>query len=352
MTQTIRILALFSLLALVACGGGNQSRPQAEGSEPADLPAEEAVASEEPAVEPADLHPFPLISIPMVYDGDPEAEAVYVMEHYWDAFFNGEGSTTPASILGVRDGDFEQALANYIALLQNQKLQATPDSPAPLVKARKSVKTFFEKLERKAKSEPDSHLYLRVTEIVSRYLFDPNSPMRDEDLYLPFVEEAEKSTLTSEEMRPAYKYEAEQCRTNSFGQTVPDIKYCDAKGHKGTLYSVKADYTMLFFSNPGCTACKEIVNEIISRGYTERQIAEGRLAIVNIYIDEEVSKWRDYVGNYPSSWISGYDYTFNLRSSGVFDIRAIPSLYLLDSKKRVIMKDAVTENVLSYLDKI
>ena len=56
--------------------------------------------------------------------------------------------------------------------------------------------------------------------------------------------------------------------------------------------------------------------------------------------------------NYPSSWINGYDYTFKLRSSGTYDIRAIPSLYLLDSRKRVLMKDAPTETVLSYLDKI
>ena len=353
MTKTSRILALLPLLALVACGGGNGSGAQYGGSEPGEELSEDAVAPGEVAEEmPADLHPFPPVSIPMVYDGDPEAEAGYVMEHYWDAFFNSEGSTTPKSILGVLDDDFEQALANYIAILQNRKLQATPDSPAPLEQARKSVKTFFDKLERKSKSEPDNHAYLRITEMVAKYLYDPNSPLRDEDLYLPFAEAAAKSPCTSEGMRPAYEYEAGQCRTNSFGKKVPDIKYCDAKGHKGTLYGVDADYTMLFFSNPGCTACKEIVNEIQAHGYMERLISEGKLAIVNIYIDEEVSKWRDYVGNYPASWISGYDYTFKLRDSGTYDIRAIPSLYLLDSSKRVLMKDAVTENVLSYLDKI
>ena len=352
MTKTSKILALLSLLAVAACGGGNQGAPATDASVPMEIPAGEAVASEEAPAEPADLHPFPLVSVPLVYDGDAEAETGYVLEHYWDSFFAADGSTTPVSILGVRDAEFEQALANYIGILQSQKMQATPDNQVPLERARKSVRTMFDKLERKAKSEPDSHSYLRITEIVSKYLYDPNSPMRDEDIYLPFAEAAAKSPCTREDMRQAYQYEAGQCRINGYGQKVPDIKYCDPKGHKGSLYGVNADYTMLFFSNPGCNACKEIVNEVLSRGYTDRLINQGKLAIVNIYIDEEVSKWRDYVGNYPSSWINGYDYTFKLRDSGAFDIRAIPSLYLLDSQKRVLMKDAITENVLSYLDRI
>ena len=354
MTITKHILPLALLLTLAACGGGN--RGGNGGEEETDLlDAINPVAEEAQPIENEDLselHPFPLTSVPMIYSGDSDAEAEYVINHYWDNFFNGSGPTGPSSILGVSDDDVEQALANYIAFLQDRKALATPDNITPLTKAQKGIKALFSKLEQCQNANPGSHVYVKMTDLVSTYLYDPNSPVRDEDLYLPFAEAAEKSSCTSEDMRAAYKYEASQCRINGFGQTVPDIKYCDIRGHKGNLYSVKADYTMLFFSNPGCTACKEIVNEVLSRGYTDRLISQGKLAIVNIYIDEEVSKWRDYVPNYPSSWINGYDYTFKLRTSGAFDIRAIPSLYLLDSHKRVLMKDAPTESVLSYLDRI
>ncbi len=109
---------------------------------------------------------------------------------------------------------------------------------------------------------------------------------------------------------------------------------------------------MLFFSNPGCTSCKEIIDEIGASGCIHPMIAAHRLAIINIYIDEEVQKWRDYLPHYPKDWINGYDYTFSLRDSGLYDIRAIPSLYLLDEQKRVLMKDAPTANVLEYLENI
>ena len=65
-----------------------------------------------------------------------------------------------------------------------------------------------------------------------------------------------------------------------------------------------------------------------------------------------MQKWREYLPNYPKDWINGYDYTFSLRDSRKYDIRAIPSLYLLDAGKRVIMKDAPTSDVLSYLETI
>ena len=222
----------------------------------------------------------------------------------------------------------------------------------PLKRAQKSARAMFGKLEARQQADTSSHTYLLMTEIISRYLYDPNSPMRDEDLYLPFAEAMESSRFTSDDMRPAYRYEASQCRINSFGNKVPDIKYCDKDGRKGNLYSVKSEYTMLFFSNPGCNSCKEIIQDVLSRGYISKYISQGRLAIVNIYIDEDISAWRDYVHNYPKDWINGYDYSFKLRDSNLYDIRAIPSLYLLDSGKRVLLKDAPTEKVLQYLDRI
>lgn len=342
------ILTVLAVLALVSCNNGGQGGSGSGGRNCglASLPSKGAKAPE------ASTHQFPAMSLPLVYGDDPAAAREYTLEHFWDAFFSQGGPTTDKTILGVADGEVEQALANYIAVLNISKELATPENTAPLKQAQKSVGTLFSKIERTQKADTSSHVFARMTELVSKYLYDPNSPMRDEDLYLPFAEAARTSPCTPDDMRAAYNYEAKQCRTNTFGSVAPDFKYSDAGGRKGSLHGVSADYTMLFFSNPGCNSCKEIINEVLSRDYVSRYIADGKLAIVNIYIDEEISKWRDYLPNYPKDWINGYDYTFQLRDSGKYDIRAIPSLYLLDSSKRVLMKDAPTERVLSFLDTI
>lgn len=300
----------------------------------------------------SELRDFPEVAVPSVYDGNSPEAREYVLQHYWDGFFKGEGATTPDAVLGVSNDKLEQALANYIQILDVLKLQSTPDEPAPFRQACGSVKHMFSQLEKRQLADTSSKAYLRFTEMVSKYLYDPNSPLRDEDFYLPFVEGMAASPCTRDDMRNAYRYEASQCRKNGFGQTAPNFNYKDKNGNRGSLHGVSADYTMLFFSNPGCTSCKEIIDDINARGFVRPMISDKRLAIVNIYIDEEVQKWREYLPNYPKEWINGYDYTFSLRDAGGYDIRAIPSLYLLDSKKRVLMKDAPTARVLNYLETI
>ena len=70
--------------------------------------------------------------------------------------------------------------------------------------------------------------------------------------------------------------------------------------------------------------------------------------MLNIYPDEDLQAWYDYLDNYPKDWICGYDPDQVIRSDTRYWLRAIPSLYLLDDEKRVVLKDAPPEKVLVY----
>lgn len=347
-----RIIGIVLLAAMLdSCWGGGSGAGSNSGAA-VETGGTEQRAPVAQAAEPGEVRHFPELSVPAVYGSNTPEAREYVLQHYWDAFFKSDGVTTPKAILGIPDEEVEQALANYINILQAMKLLSTPDEPEPFRNAQRGVRRMFSKLETKQQADTSAKTYLRFTEMVSKYLYDPNSPMRDEDFYLPFVEGMAASPCTKDNMRTAARFEASQCRKNGFGQVVPDFSYKDAAGNKGSLHAIHADYTMLFFSNPGCNSCKEIIDDIRSCLVISPMIQAKRLSIINIYIDEEVQLWRDYLHNYPSEWINGYDYTFSLRSGGGYDIRAIPSLYLLDSHKRVLMKDAPTAKVLSYLQNI
>ena len=56
----------------------------------------------------------------------------------------------------------------------------------------------------------------------------------------------------------------------------------------------------------------------------------------------------------PSRWIVGYDEGMKITETKSYDLRAIPSLYLLDSTKRVLIKDGVdvahVENVIALME--
>ena len=73
------------------------------------------------------------------------------------------------------------------------------------------------------------------------------------------------------------------------------------------------------------------------------------MAVLNIYIDEDLEAWRSYMPIYPETWYNGFDPDLMIRGETLYNVRAIPSLYLLDRDKRVIMKDAPEARLFDWL---
>ncbi len=50
-----------------------------------------------------------------------------------------------------------------------------------------------------------------------------------------------------------------------------------------------------------------------------------------------------------ASWINSYDSTVSLKNDEIYDLKAMPALYLLDKDKKVILKDVTFNQVENYL---
>jgi thiol-disulfide isomerase/thioredoxin len=146
--------------------------------------------------------------------------------------------------------------------------------------------------------------------------------------------------------------EAENCSLNRIGQTAADFSFSDRKGRVYRLHEIKADWTILFFSNPGCKACKDIIEYIKSIEGITPMIIANHVAVVNVYIDEDLGEWYDYMPYYPKNWYNGYDHNLMVRSENLYDVRAIPSLYLLDKDKKVVLKDAPEDKFYAKLNQL
>ena len=92
-----------------------------------------------------------------------------------------------------------------------------------------------------------------------------------------------------------------------------------------------------------------IINVLKGEPRISHMIATGLLAVLNIYIDEDLDAWRSYMPIYPDEWYNGFDPDFVVRNEVLYNVRAIPSLYLLDSEKIVLLKDAPEERLFDYL---
>jgi len=284
--------------------------------------------------------PFPEV-IPPGMMTDPQDRAEYIAEHYWDAVTDPSREYPSDSLLlsGVLRTDVEQKFADWLSVLDM----------IPFQKAEKAVSRLYARILACGSNDSISDMLLSFSELSYKYFYDPNSPLRNEDYYHVFVSRLSKHPGLSSEMRDRYEYYSTMTSLNRTGTIASDFRFSDKNGIIRTLHSIKAPLTLLFFSNPGCEACMDIINVLKGHEKIASMIAAGELAVLNIYIDEDIRAWRDYMSVYPDEWYNGFDPDLIIRNENLYHVRAIPSLYLLDEEKRVILKDAPENKVFGLL---
>jgi thiol-disulfide isomerase/thioredoxin len=285
---------------------------------------------------------FPSVQVPQM--GSDQDKVDYAVIHFWDAFMDTSKTfTCDSSIVnGVKREELEKVFGQYASMLNAVQ-------PAVSVS---SMDRMFKMAVRLESRDTSSNVFEAMTEMSDKYLYDPNSPVRNEEAYLSFARDMSECGFVDSTLRKSYDYSARMCSLNRIGQKATDFTFTGLTGKKMTLFGIKADITLLFFSNPGCPACEGITKALIADRKVNDLIASGKLAVANVYIDQELDKWRAFAKNYPTTWLTGYDQNYIIRTDVLYNVRAIPSLYLLDKDKKVIMKDAPQENVLSYLDNL
>lgn len=180
-------------------------------------------------------------------------------------------------------------------------------------------------------------------------LADPNSPLRDDELYLPVLRVRIASPFTDETTRERLRYRLDILSQNRIGHKANNIRYTLFDGFEGTLYGIKAEYTLVFINNPGCEMCRTVRKEICASALLSGYIASGRLKVLAIYPDQDLDEWLRYRSEMPREWINGYDRECIMRTEGTYNLAAIPSLYLLDKDKTVLVKDGTDVDAIALM---
>ena len=284
---------------------------------------------------------FPEVDIPsMITEAEDRVE--YMVNHQWDRFTDTSAVyyCDSLTVNGVSLEELEGQMGLYATLLQNVPIQA----------ARGAVARLFARAETFGRRYPESNLFPQMANLANKYLYDPNSPVRYEDLYGVYAALLAESDLVEDAYRPKYRYDAQMCAKNPIGSVATDFPFTDAQGKVHTLHGIRADYTLLIFGNPGCNACRELMEQMEQMPRVTRSIADGRLKVVDIFIDPEIDDWMAQAGSFPQSWICGYDHRLAITNDRIYNVRGIPSLYLLDRDKKVLLKDAPQENVMTFFE--
>lgn len=282
-----QIISIFLILALVGCGGKSQKATVQAPSTTVEL--------------------------------SPEQELREVLDHYWDGF------------------DFEDTEA--LKELNREQLVYAISEYVSLIPVEDADARMRDLIRRASTSHDMLDYFATICEIV---LHNPNSPLRNDEYYIPVLEELLASPLLDEYERIAPAYDLEIALKNRIGREATNFIYTLEDGTQEELYDIKANYTILMFSNPECPLCGDIMRQIDSSEFLSVLMQNGVLEVLTLYPDEDIVHWRKYLDNIPSEWIRAYDKGQVLTKERLYNLSAIPALYLLDREKRVLIKDGTS----------
>ena len=328
---TTKTVIMFALLAVCRCGRANNVSGDVSSTigEPntAEIAAPASVSVQ--STTQTKLQPDGELQLPDVPLSlrEPSERAAYILEHFWDAM---EFTDT----LRSHSSEFmEQAFSNFISVFPYADEQAR----------RISVETLMKR------AEADSTSYVLLTDIAEKYLYDPNSPMLNEEYYILFLEQIVSSPVLGEygTVRPRWQLEA--ARKNRPGMIAANFAYNTPSGRRTTLNRASSSERMLLiFYDPDCGHCQEILTALWEDELLAQMIADGEMDVLAIYSGEERELWEQTLSHFPDGWKTGYE-SGKLQENGTYVLRAMPTIYLLDKDKRVVLKDVPASQLLQMI---
>ena len=262
-----------------------------------------------------------------------DARADYLVMHYWDRFDFSDASLVDKPEIT------EQAFVDYVNILYY----------ATSKKAEESLRHTL------SKASGNKEMYIHFASLFEKYFYNANSPFRNEEFYIPVLQEVLKSDLLTQEQKSAYRLQQEFTRKNRVGQAANDFTFTSESGQDSKMSSINSEFLILLFTNPECSTCMAVTDminksEAINKAFSHNTPQRTMLTVLSVYPDDDIESWKSHLDGLSGNWIHAYDKGMQITKGKLYDLKAIPTIYLLDKNKKVILKDTSVELIEAFFE--
>lgn len=267
---------LFSLFILLAC-----MLIQAQAQTKAQAPSQ-----------PQQSFPYPALPDTL---RSVEQRAGYLSEHYWDNY-------NFADTLMLKSEEVtEQGFVNFIDILGRF-------SPAI---AQKGIAGFTQRAFKNTAAKE------RFESLIEHYFENPQSPLRNDRVYLYFLEEMKNSPCFDEVEKERLAFKIKTTNKNLPGDIAINFNFKDENGKSHQLSDYRDQKVILYFYDPDCENCHKV------SAWLKQQTIPADIKVLKIIADNHISH--------------------------IYSLRAMPTIFLLDKGNLVVLKDCTAQELIAYV---
>lgn len=259
-----------------------------------------------------------------------EQRAGYLSEHYWDNY-------NFADTLLLKSKEVtEQGFVNFIDILNRFNLDNASKGVAHKDIAQKDItrkditqkditqKDIAQKdiaqqgiacFTRKAFSNAAAKE--RFENLIEHYFEDQLSPIRNDRVYLIFLEEMKNSPCFDETEKERIAFKIRTTNKNLPGDIAINFKFKDENGKEHQLSDYKDQKVILYFYDPDCENCHEV------SAWLKQQTIPADIKVLKMVADNHIS------------------YMYSLKN--------MPTIFLLDKENKVILKDCTAQELIENI---
>ena len=254
-----------------------------------------------------------------------EQRAGYLSEHYWDNY-------NFADTLLLKSKEVtEQGFVNFIDILNRFNLDNASKGVAHKDIAQKGIarkditqqgiaqKDITQKgiacFTRKAFSNAAAKE--RFENLIEHYFEDQLSPVRNDRVYLMFLEEMKNSPCFDETEKERIAFKIKTTNKNLPGDIAINFKFKDENGKEHQLSDYKDQKVILYFYDPDCENCHEV------SAWLKQQTIPADIKVLKMIADNHISY--------------------------IYSLKNMPTIFLLDKENKVILKDCTAQELIENI---
>lgn len=157
----------------------------------------------------------------------------------------------------------------------------------------------------------------RFENLIEHYFEDQLSPIRNDRVYLIFLEEMKNSPCFDETEKERIAFKIKTTNKNLPGDIAINFNFKDENGKEHQLSDYKDQKVILYFYDPDCENCHEV------SAWLKQQTIPADIKVLKMVADNHISY--------------------------IYSLKNMPTIFLLDKENKVILKDCTAQELIENI---